>query len=261
MKAGYIITKFPIPNPDGSVLKLNTSAFLLLDEEYGPIIFDTGSPYDQVYFLNTLKVKFGIHPHDVKWVFYTHLHPDHIGLNVHFKNARFILSRDEFNYLKQVVDIVKAKGDLLAFLHLSSKDYRRTYDRHDEANLCMYISNLWTDRIDDLEMHFIEDNPELPRYIDVVPAFGHSIKHYGYIINREHMRFLVAGDAVSNRIVLSRNNMDFNDDVHMFTDEYFRTKNLLKNFNGVIIPGHDKPFFASTLKSIKNDCFDIDEIK
>lgn len=261
MDAGYIFTDFPIKNKDGNTYILKTLTFVIIDNDYGPILFDTGSPYHSDHLIEKLKSKFGISPYDVKWVFNTHMHPDHVGLNTHFRKARFVVSRTEVDYVNRMAEVVFNNGDLLHFLHMTSPDYMDGFDEVDVYNIRKYMVDHYYNILNHKDTVFIEDNPDIPQYIKIIEAGGHSVKHHAYIVKRKKCEFLIAGDAVSNRFIYKSTENDYRKGIHVDLDEFYSTRDLLKNFKGVIVPGHDKPFFTNTFSSLRRDFFDIDEIE
>ena len=93
MRAGYIFTDFPINSQENGIRSLKCTSFIIIDKEYGPILFDTGSVYDTQTLLTFLKNQIGLEPDDIRWVFNTHIHPDHTGANRFFRKAKLVFSR------------------------------------------------------------------------------------------------------------------------------------------------------------------------
>ena len=86
MEFGYYFTDFPYNTKNEGTKYLKCTSFIIKDNEYGPIIFDTGSIYDYNTLLDFLKKQFNLLPNDIRWVFITHIHPDHI-LGEHNSNT------------------------------------------------------------------------------------------------------------------------------------------------------------------------------
>lgn len=259
MTAGYIHTKFPLSYSNGNVVNLNTTSFVLKDPQYGAMIFDSGSPYERWIMVKRLWTEFSIRPDDVRYIFFTHLHPDHAGLLTCFRNAKIVVSKFEYDYLRNLAFIATTGGDVLGFLHNSSENYKKMYNLVDAENIRKYITHFWDDEIPTLNYHFIEDFPDLPVYIEPVATPGHSIAHYGFLIKRAKCDVFVAGDALSNRFLFGSDEVG-RDDIQMFMDEYMNTRQQFKYFKGVMVPGHDRPFFTQNRKILRGNLFDIDEI-
>ena len=109
MTAGYTFTDYPYLTRDNKTKILKCSSFVLIDEKFGPMVFDTGSAYDEKNLAHYLSHQFNLKPEDIKWVFITHIHPDHIGSNRLFKNAKIILSRNEFEFGDKIAQTVFKK--------------------------------------------------------------------------------------------------------------------------------------------------------
>lgn len=66
-----------------------TSSVTLLKANGQLILIDSGSPIYESKLLSALEKNF-IKPEDINWLIGTHLHPDHVGNNHLFKNAKII---------------------------------------------------------------------------------------------------------------------------------------------------------------------------
>ena len=124
MQAGYTFTNFPYITRENETKYLKCTSFILIDEKFGPMIFDTGSVYDEKNLTGFLKTEFGLNADDVKWVFNTHIHPDHVGANRIFRNAKLVLSRNEFEFNDRIAQAVFQKQNLLAYLHENCPGYK-----------------------------------------------------------------------------------------------------------------------------------------
>lgn len=70
---------------------------LLQSEEWGPLLFDTGHHSTRLLLLRALK-EHGLTPIDIKSVFLSHLHFDHVNNVELFPNATFYVSKKEWEY-------------------------------------------------------------------------------------------------------------------------------------------------------------------
>lgn len=59
------------------------------------ILIDLGHPQDDPSMITEGLKKQGLTPDDIDYVFFTHLHPDHIGHKSLFKNSTFVFHKDE----------------------------------------------------------------------------------------------------------------------------------------------------------------------
>lgn len=66
-----------------------TSSVTLVKAEGENILIDTGSPIYESKLIVALKEIY-IKPEEISWIIETHLHPDHVGNNHLFKNAKIV---------------------------------------------------------------------------------------------------------------------------------------------------------------------------
>ena len=258
MKCGYFFSNFLIPSiTEKNYLKC--LSFVVISPEYGPIIFDTGSPFKTEEVLQQLKDNFGLYPEDIKWVFITHFHPDHVGANRFFKKAKFIFPKRDLNFAEEVASVVFSERDLLSFLFERCPGYLNNFDKTEESNIKYYIRNFWSKENLGLNYShsFIEDYPEIPQFIKPIETFGHTHFHYGFIIEASLENYFVTGDSVSNRLILKSDMEDRFSEPHMDFVKYFETVNFFKKQTGIIIPGHDRPFQIIDSFPIKTKTFEI----
>jgi len=262
MRSGYVFTNFPQRNRDNSISQLKCTTFVLIDDEYGPILFDSGSFYDSETLISFLKKDFGITPDDVKWLFITHIHPDHNGSNRFFKNANIVLSKHDYTTVEKISEIALSNKNLLKYLTDNFSGYKKNFDQFNADNMQWYIKKQWSPDNNGIKLNtfFIEDNPEIPHYIKPIKTFGHTLYHYSYLLDLEPFNVLVTGDALSMRMILRENKEERFIEPHMDFDLYFNSLNEIKKFQGLIVPGHDRPFFINTLKAVRKSNFKLSEI-
>lgn len=263
MNSGYILTKFPLPSKEGDNYQMYCSSFIVLNEECGPMIFDTGSPYDTDSFLSQLKDNFNLVPEDFTWVFHTHLHPDHVGNTVYFKNANVVMSREDLKTSDYIANLVFTNGDLKGFLHSEFPDYPSFFNDFQISVMRDNINKFWTHEnigLNGREL-FIEDNPVLPMGIVPFKTPGHIYNHYSFKFIINNVWFYVTGDALSNRYSLVNEiEIDPESDPHMDLSLFKETLSDLRNLCGVFIPGHDRPLDSLTFKGIRRNVFDLEKI-
>jgi len=261
-KAGYFLSNLYYNNEDGSTGILKCNSFILNDNEFGPIIFDTGSIHDSQALLNFLKTEFILTPEDIRWIFITHIHPDHIGANRFFKNAKIILSKKDYEFGCKIAETVFKDEDLLAFFNINCPGYKYSFNKFKADRMKSLVKKYWSEEIIGINNNtlYIEDNPKIPDFIKIMPTFGHTFHHYSYLLNINELKILVAGDAASMRMILRSNEEDRFLEPHMDFDMYFDSLNKIKRFDGIIVPGHDRPFFAHTYKPVRKKSFKINEL-
>ena len=263
MEFGYCLTEFPYKSENEGIKYLKCTSFIIIDKEYGPILFDTGSILDHKTLLVFLKNNFNLLPDDIRWVFITHIHPDHIGANRFFRKAKLVISKKDYEFGNNISKVVFEKKDLLKYLHENCPGYISSIGEFEAERMKEQIINHWTDEKIGIEQnpYFIEDSPEIPHFIKVIPSIGHTFHHYSYLINIDNMNIIVAGDALSMRIILRENSEYRFLEPHMDFDLYFKSITKIKNINGLIIPGHDRPFFSHNFKPIRKNHFQLNDIK
>jgi glyoxylase-like metal-dependent hydrolase (beta-lactamase superfamily II) len=257
LKAGYLFTLFPAPTRNGEVFNLKCMSLVIIDANYGTMIFDTGSPHNPEEFLYSLKHEFDINPDDVKWIFNTHIHPDHIGANSYFKKAKIVFSRNDFEFSRNIAEVVFSDGDLMSYLHEKCPGYRNSFDDFETDNMKYFIKKYWDEEKIGIKSNpsFIEDVPDIPDFIKVIPSFGHTYFHYCFLIKNDLKDIFVTGDAVSTRLTLNGNREIRLLEPHMDFDKYFSTLEKFQEYDGIFVPGHDRPFFSKTKDKIKEQIF------
>ena len=262
MKAGYVFTNFPYLSGRNEKKYLKCTSFVLVDKNYGPMIFDGGSVYDSLTLINFLKENFNLTPSDIQWVFTTHIHPDHIGANRFFKNAKLIISKKDYEFARDIANVVFEGGNLLEYLHKNCPGYRTSFSEFEAKRMKMQIEDKWSEKNVGINLNpcYIEDSPIIPDFIKIIPTPGHTFHHYSFLITTNNSKILVAGDALSMRLILRDNHEERLLEPHMDFDKYFNSLEIIKKYDCLIIPGHDRPFFIKSLKAIRKNYFLIDEI-
>lgn len=263
MKFGYCFTDFPYNTKNEGIKYLKCTSFVLIDENYGPILFDTGSVFDNTTLTVFLKKNFNLSPDDIRWVFITHIHPDHIGANKFFRKAKLVLSKKDYEFSDKIANVVFADQDLLKYLHENCPGYISSFGQFETERMKKQILKHWNKETIGIDLNplYIEDSPNIPDFIKIIPTKGHTFYHYSYLIDINPVNILVSGDALSMRMILRESFEDRFLEPHMDFDLYFKSLSKLKKKNTLIIPGHDRPFFSNTLKPIRKNCFNIKDIE
>ncbi|KAG2387022.1 hypothetical protein C9374_002057 [Naegleria lovaniensis] len=118
------ITDSSISYWNSEIIKFPSLFVLIQHSKFGNILFDTGYSsrfYKETQFMpyllygkltpvflkenesamEILKVQFGILPQDVNYIIISHFHADHISGLRDFPNAKFVYSKEGFEYLKE----------------------------------------------------------------------------------------------------------------------------------------------------------------
>ena len=204
-----------------------TSTIVDLDD-HSLAIVDTGMA-ENPELLDQLE-EMGYQPSDFSLVINTHLHPDHIGGNRHFRNARIIISRRELTYHRSLERIASATGREAA---IPESKLQREMRRMRE----MY-------RVSDLlgmpeQIEFMENHPPLPSGIKLISAAGHSIDDRVVILQGQTKNVLAAGDALYHRDLWRASSPP---GINLDEELFRRNAQLLSEFDGIVIPGHDGAF-------------------
>jgi len=259
LKAGYFFSIFPAPTRSGNIYKLKCLSFILEHPDHGVMIFDTGTPSDSELAL-FLKESFNINCEAVSWVFNTHIHPDHVGGNHLFKNAKIVLSRKDFEESERIARVVFDNKDLKHYLHTNFTGYHKTFDDFETEQMKLYTKNYWSEEKIGINSRtlYIEDTPKIPDFINIIPTSGHTTFHHSYKIKGKTADYFITGDAVSSRLILNGGKENRLTEPHMDFDKFFESLAFFENQKAFLIPGHDRPFFSTTKQTIKENIFDID---
>jgi glyoxylase-like metal-dependent hydrolase (beta-lactamase superfamily II) len=212
-------------------------------------IVDTGSPGNPD--LAEQLGELGYAPADFTLVLNTHLHLDHIGGNRLFKNARIIISRQEFEYenvlsillqeSEDPVDLLRSLGrNIASGTESLAWDMKSLYEEYPTALLLG----------DERQIEYYEDHPKLPNYITNMEVPGHSIGSRAIMLHGKRRNVMISGDALYHRDLWRQ---DLLAGLHYDEDLFRRNAEHLSRFSDIIIPGHDRGFDNMTQQYLKND--------
>lgn len=258
MIAGYLVNKRPIFSLQGCC-NIRCISFVLISKKYGVMIFDTGSPTEPEKLLVKLKNNFDITPDKVKWVFNTHVcHPDHTGANSYFKKAKVVLSRKDYEMGRAIADVVNSSlsnEEVSSLLLANYNGFNLDWQKYDVNQTRHYMRLYCTKNLGD-NITFIEDDPDLPDFVKILFTPGHTDNCYSFIVKD---KIFIVGDALSKRLILEdiENATGFEEQMDLKT--YKQTIKKIIKFKGIIVPGHDTPFFSNTetLQSMQNKIFEV----
>lgn len=218
----------------------------LVDDGENLMLFDTGL-YGRDDLLSALK-KLGFSADDVTHVFNTHFHGDHSGGNELFQKAPKIASLKDFRFsLKWLIDFTEAEDKF---------DYMKGYFPYLDDSIII-------DRRDALMEHsgrvlekwrsiegglsakgdgylWIEEGTDIPRCVTPIETPGHTKHHTSYIVKGDVTNLIIAGDAVSRRMIAS--DSDIFDEPHIDLAAHRESVRKILSIPGIVVPGHDRPF-------------------
>ncbi len=254
MNSTVVFTDYPVPSEDGVLRQLRCSSFIIVDREYGGIVFDTGSPYGTKQLSDGIYKATGLNPDQIKWVFNTHIHPDHVGSNLLFSKAKKVFSRKDMEFYNLLKDAAHSDIDFLEHLHKVCPGYRSIINQFDADKIKLTLKIHYSPEklAQKGSFGYLEDDTEIPPFIKPIQLFGHTHFHYGYIISRKTELF-VTGDACTSRYIFKGHDHTRLGEPHVDFDAYFKSLAIIKDFKGVIVPGHDNAFVSSTLLRVKPD--------
>jgi len=213
-------------------------------------LIDTGfvNRKEIVYNLN----KMGLSTLDIHYVLNTHIHHDHCGGNRYFSNSEIYISEQDYFFQRGFMhDIVDVSLDQIE--PTVKKYYPKFNDKQISlfSHLAKEMATLWQDDIvgNTEQIHYIEQ--EWPfDFIEIIETPGHSIQHYCFQIQTNNKPFLATGDALTTKTAFRLYKLDF--PYCYDSKEYLRSQRKIGQFQGILIPGHDKPFDTETGEYMEN---------
>lgn len=217
------------------------------------VMVDTGAP-DNPDLAEQLG-DWGYDPADFKLVLTTHLHPDHIGGNRLFPNARVIVSRRELEYENMLCKLLQERKDPVELLRSLgrniapgteslARDMKSLAEEYPAAKLLGDMSRI----------EYYEDRPLLPNYITCLEVPGHSIGSRAIMIYGKKRNVIISGDALYHRDMWRQ---DLLTGLHYDEDLFRKHAECLSRFPDLFIPGHDRGFDNQTQKYLPEDCLQV----
>ena len=238
MRIATIVTS--MHNTDNLIIRdVPTTSTIVQFDDHSMAIIDTGMA-DNPELIEQLDVM-GFQPSDFSLVINTHLHPDHIGGNRLFTNARIMISQRELEYHKYFNRLILQCNEPGAFFakatsrpHLSARpvllnDLKELIERYPVLDL---VGN-------PEQLIFLEDNQEPLKNVGFKSVPGHSIDDHAVILDGGNTRVLIAGDALFHRDLWRQQTIPY---INFSEDMFRRSANQITRFPGIIIPGHDNAF-------------------
>lgn len=225
------------------------STVTLLQSQTRNILVDSGLSDDAGRLVLALQER-GLTPDDVDVVVATHLHYDHCGNHLLFRNARYVVGAKDYIENARFIEAYHqdrtpnktATSELLREHYQTVKDfYVRSIVREVTRNLEFY------NRVLERDARFapVEGSHWLTEEVEVLPTPGHTHGHISVVAHGartgswdEPKKILVAGDALFTRKTLQENaerELQLAQDVEL----YGHTRRRLLSEYRHIIPGHD----------------------
>lgn len=186
-----------------SISALGWSNVTLIRTENHNILFDTGAQGVRPFIMSALK-RLSMEPEQIDAVFLSHLHFDHCGNASLFPNAKFIISEKEWEYATTQDDI---------FVTRESIEFLKNKDK-------IMISR---------------DETEIYPGMKAIFTPGHTPGGMSLILESGNGKWVLAGDAVKNRIELSSGKVDMS----LNTKDSQQSISRIKSIADRVLPGHD----------------------
>ena len=205
-------------------------------------LFDTGLGLHAGSLVAALAAE-GVAPDDVTLVFNTHAHVDHSHNNILFSRARIFCSSRDREWTRQVHGVLNrhehpGPQEMAPFYpELADGPFNPKLIRKVvEIEKMLWDQSRWGPAA---QAVWLEDNPQLPAGVTVMPTPGHAPHHVSYVIQTVGRPVLICGDAL-----LFKGEEDYTTPMMppWNTPIYRESRALIHAFNGVIVPGHDEAY-------------------
>jgi N-acyl homoserine lactone hydrolase len=183
---------------------LGWSSVALIRTASNNILFDTGAQAALPVLLNALK-GLSLSPADIDTVVLSHSHFDHIANVRKFKQARFIMSRAEWDY---------ATGQ--------------------DEDICVEVGAVEYLKSQQLEL-LGTDGVEIVPNVTAIFTPGHTPGCLSLVIEQDGESWVLAGDAIKNRAELASGVGDMTLNAAVTKESIDRVKSIAAR----VLPGHD----------------------
>ncbi|HPG39336.1 MAG TPA: MBL fold metallo-hydrolase [bacterium] len=204
------------------------------------IIIDTGyAGYTEIF---DLLAGLDFSPPSFDLVINTHVHPDHAGNNLAFSNAHIVVSKMDYEFARDFAHAMQKAVDPMQVFERFYQEYQLKQAQRHALSSQRTVQRFWQDgQIGRPEqLCWIEDNPELPEFIELWPTPGHTPGHYSVEVTGASRSMLIAGDAMPSRLFWKKNLRETTPRFDSLQTE--TSRNRIEQFKGIILTGHDRPF-------------------
>ena len=241
----FRVYPLPMKMPEFGGKKTNMRLMAaLVVHDHETLLVDTGYAGQPDIFEQLAHI--GYHPQDIRTVINTHVHPDHAGNNRAFTNARIVVSRIDYEFMRDVSNEMLGDGDPVEIFQRYYPEYHLHQAERHAHSARRTALRFWDDagigRLD--RVQWIEDGPVLPPGMELWPTPGHTPGHHSVCLRGDMLDMLIAGDAMPSKLFWKRN---LRETVPRFSSpDYEASKKRIQQFDGIIMGGHDLPFDSQT---------------
>ncbi|HXR98024.1 MAG TPA: MBL fold metallo-hydrolase [Terriglobales bacterium] len=221
-------------------LPLQSCSVMLTDRDGRHIVVDTGFPQHDSLLLDGLQ-RAGVKAEEVAGVINTHYHLDHFGSNFLFPNAWVYGSKIDFDWAVRIYESVsggETRREVFRTFYPEAKD--EEFDRMDEARVLQLLKWMWDPAtLGSMDRYRWCESEDLAiPGLRVVPTPGHTPGHLSIEVAGAEGPYLIVGDA---RPFADDGAVGYDMPPHSHA-EFERSRRLIDQFEGILIPGHDDPF-------------------
>ncbi len=238
MKVTENIYQMRIPISDNPLQFINS---YLIKSDEGSILVDTGWNTEEAFnSLRTQMESYGVSFSDLKYIFMTHIHPDHYGLVGRiekFTDAKLIIHElDKAILNARYIQTDNLVDEMTEWLKINGvPEAEQTSFSHASLKMLGYVAVALPDIVlSGGEKINLGDNT-----FEVIWSPGHSPGHICFF--EENKKLLIAGDHILEKISpnISMNNPTTNNPLVDYMKSLEEMKNLDVEF---VLPGHGKVF-------------------
>ena len=244
MNITHFFTYFQ-PTTEGKKYTIRISS-ILVQKDNKNFLIDTGfvTHKEIVYILNKMQIS----ALQIDYVLNTHVHLDHCGGNRYFSNATIYLSEEDYFFQKELMNSIADAGT-----EQTEEILQKLYPKFNQKQTKLFkplaneMAQLWEDDVvgNSEQIFYIEKDWPFD-FIEPIKTPGHSIQHYSFKIHTHPKPFLITGDALTTKAAFRLNKLDF--PYCYDSNLYLKSQREIGKFEGIIVPGHDKPFDTKTLE-------------